>query len=339
MEINGFCLEWHKKFSPAFNEFLVKPLSELIKIKLTPWDGNKILGKPILKEPTIFCQNPPPANWLNEEEARIVWVPMWDDFSTIPQSYLNKMPKKNIRVLAYSQYVYQRSMDAGLNSLLVKYFINPNLLPIKEFNRDRILFYWNRRGLIGPEFIAKFCKVLEISKLIFLSKVDPGVDPSYSYYLPGKFGKTTIEQYTNFLPHEEYLKLLNQSNIFIAPRLSEGVGLTFLEALARGCAVFALDFPTMNEYICHKKTGYLFPFSKTQLIHLLFRAGRFTKRRINKLFMSKYILSHASSYQNWQDIELLNLDEIGNQAKIYQSNGFIQWTNSLKNISNFICNW
>ena len=57
---------------------------------------------------------------------------------------------------------------------------------------------------------------------------------------------------------QDYLKYLNQANIFIAPRAAEGVGLSFVEALARGCAVFAYDAPTMNEYITHKADGFLF---------------------------------------------------------------------------------
>ena len=55
-----------------------------------------------------------------------------------------------------------------------------------------------------------------------------------------------------------YDEALRQAGIYFAPRLYEGIGLSFLEAMAMGKGVVAPDHPTMNEYLTHNVNGYLF---------------------------------------------------------------------------------
>ena len=53
-------------------------------------------------------------------------------------------------------------------------------------------------------------------------------------------------------------RAIDAAAFYIAPRVQEGIGMSFLEAMARGRCVVAADHPTMNEYIEHGKTGFLF---------------------------------------------------------------------------------
>ena len=55
-----------------------------------------------------------------------------------------------------------------------------------------------------------------------------------------------------------YDEALRQAGIYFAPRLYEGIGMSFLEAMAMGKAIVAPDNPTMNEYLTHNVNGYLF---------------------------------------------------------------------------------
>lgn len=57
---------------------------------------------------------------------------------------------------------------------------------------------------------------------------------------------------------EDYAEALLQANVFFAPRLYEGIGMAFLEALALGQCVVATDLPTANEYITSGVDGILF---------------------------------------------------------------------------------
>ena len=56
------------------------------------------------------------------------------------------------------------------------------------------------------------------------------------------------------------MEFLSSCNIFIVPRMFEGIGLTFLEAMASGMFVISSDTPIMNEYISHKNNGVFLPF-------------------------------------------------------------------------------
>jgi glycosyltransferase involved in cell wall biosynthesis len=58
---------------------------------------------------------------------------------------------------------------------------------------------------------------------------------------------------------------LKKSNIYLAPRKIEGIGLSFLEAMAIGMVVVAYDNGTMNEYIKHDYNGYLFDSKDYQI--------------------------------------------------------------------------
>jgi glycosyltransferase involved in cell wall biosynthesis len=51
---------------------------------------------------------------------------------------------------------------------------------------------------------------------------------------------------------------LARSQVFLAPRRSEGIGISFLEAMALGMMVVAPDAPTMNEYLRSGVNGFLY---------------------------------------------------------------------------------
>lgn len=60
-----------------------------------------------------------------------------------------------------------------------------------------------------------------------------------------------------FVSKEESSQITKDCGIYIAPRLAEGIGMAFLEAMAAGKCVVAHDDATMNEYIEDGKSGIL----------------------------------------------------------------------------------
>jgi len=61
-----------------------------------------------------------------------------------------------------------------------------------------------------------------------------------------------------FSTREDYLTEVASCDLYVAPRIAEGIGMSFLEAMACGVPVLAWDGPTMNEYIIHDRNGLLF---------------------------------------------------------------------------------
>jgi hypothetical protein len=66
---------------------------------------------------------------------------------------------------------------------------------------------------------------------------------------------TTSEWFENKADLNE---LMERANVFFAPRLEEGIGQSFLEAMSRGQCVVAPNQGTMNEYIIHGVNGLLY---------------------------------------------------------------------------------
>jgi glycosyltransferase involved in cell wall biosynthesis len=61
-----------------------------------------------------------------------------------------------------------------------------------------------------------------------------------------------------FDSREDFLLAIKDKAFFIAPRIKEGIGMSFLEAMAIGKIVIANNDATMDEYIEHGVNGYLF---------------------------------------------------------------------------------
>jgi len=86
---------------------------------------------------------------------------------------------------------------------------------------------------------------------------DPGFPPVESPPQPDldAFNATTS---TWFEQRSDLERMVRRANVYFAPRLAEGIGQSFLEAMARGQCVVAPDNPTMSEYIVHGVNGLLY---------------------------------------------------------------------------------
>jgi hypothetical protein len=78
--------------------------------------------------------------------------------------------------------------------------------------------------------------------------------------LPSKadMARYRITTSTWFEDRRELTALVERANVYFAPRMEEGIGQSFLEAMARGKCVVAPNQGTMNEYILHGVNGLLY---------------------------------------------------------------------------------
>jgi hypothetical protein len=338
-------LPWHLNQSPAIREFIISPLSQFMHFEQIGWDGDGDL--PGYKEewlrnkPIIFFQKRPPECICNHSYARIIWVPMWDDVYGYDLKWWNRLPK-NLRVVSFSYQISMRARAVGLNTLDVRYFISPNNVKQVVWSKPLTLLYWNRTGMVGETFLHKLCQSLDVDILLFWRRIDPRISSACDYKLPKMLGKTIVMEngfgLEGSVANQEYWKYLDKANIYIAPRLSEGVGLSFIEAMAKGCAVFAHDAPTMSEYITHKTNGYLFPR------RTFFGINSGQKNIINQINRISRFLLHNDPYpitewQNWAEIENLDLRAMGTKARQDQLDGFEVWKNILPKYASFILDW
>lgn len=191
----------------------------------------------------------------------LIFVPMYDGFS---YSYKKVKILKNVKIINFCKYLHKLSKLFGLNSIYLQYY--PKLM-INEKEERNILFYWQRRDI--PFSSIKKClpnniSTIGVEKTILHSATDGNID----FISPND---DDIEKYkiciTNWFENKSDLEcLLNKTLYYVAPRMQEGIGLSFLDAMSRGCVIIANNDRTMNEYIKNGKNGYLIDFENIKQI-------------------------------------------------------------------------
>ncbi len=323
----AYCLDWHVNNSAAFHELFVLPLKQYAEVTLVAWDGSNLPHAPQsdVHLPTVFCQIAPPSDVFERVgAARVVWIPMWDNIREYDQAWWDALPRQ-LRVVGFSRAVVARAKRAGLPVLPLTFFADPREYAPAIWS-DRIkLLYWNRVGLVGPDFLRKLCSVLDAETLLFRPDLDPRIDPARRYELPGRLGRTSV-QVISPTDREGYLAHLQSANVFLAPRPHEGVGMTFIEALASGCAVLAHNAPAMSEYISHSENGFLFGGEAPPRRRLL---GRLSGPRNETPFV-------LPLDQDWRALKSLDLRALGTKARESQAQGFPRWQASLAEYVRFV---
>lgn len=185
---------------------------------------------------------------------RVIVIPMYDGSGGM--SDLHWIFSKQARFLNFSFYLNEKIRMLGCKTKILRYFPEPvqeSALP--RFDKLRA-FFWQRRPDHGIDYYL-------IDSLIG-SDIDsfhlhdaPDVVGNFSPVIGGdlRYSYTTSKWFENRV---DYLNCIASANIYIAPRVAEGIGMAMLEAMAQGKLVIAHDSPTNNEYISSWCNGILF---------------------------------------------------------------------------------
>jgi FkbM family methyltransferase len=208
----------------------------------------------------IFFQNLPlDINVIkNIDNKNIIFFPMYDAVGG--WSYPDWRKFRNLKIINFSRTLHEKLLKWGLESYHVQYFPKPQkFYPGKAGEA----FFWQRVANINVNTISDL-----LGQENVCLHVHRATDPGQKYIAPTneqmKQFKMTFSDW--FEKREEMWDLIMHKAIYVAPRVYEGIGLSFLEAMAMGKAVIAVDNPTMNEYIINNKTGYLFDLSNPKAI-------------------------------------------------------------------------
>lgn len=334
MYIQAFINPFHLNKSKSHITLVEKPLSIYHTFKYHVWNGKDLPDFKIDTTPMLFFQYPPPARLLTQSNLKLIWIPMWDHIKDKNQKWWKKFPK-NIKIVAFSKHVHEKAIQASLESLRLQYYASPIQFNRANWKEGGILFYWNRTGLLGKDDLEKLCYALKIKTLYFQNQLDPGIIKTLNYDLPSQIGKTEVIKLPHYLSRKEYIHILKDTNIYIAPRLYEGIGISFIEALARGAFVLAVDAPTMNEYIQHKINGYLLSYKKNEsFLQYLKQAASI---RVPEMIGGRRQQIQLSL--NIDELEKLSIEEIGNRAFKQNEAGYEIWKSKLKMYADFISDW
>ena len=290
---------YHEKTkSSAFIIELLSLTYDVTSFYSSPYEENTEIYQPLegQKYDILICwQILPPRqmldNYISYDHG--VFFPMYDDApassSKIWQNY------SDFLIVCFCRKLHNDLLKSNLNSKYIQYFPKPlkNLpladtshnenchgdaflnksptespdklfaKPLAEESLDNIplgdessIFFWQRRANVNCDTIHSVLRNNNIKSL----HVHKSLDPKEVFVEPDKYitWNTTFSQW--FPEKSDLVNKMAESAIYFAPRLSEGIGMSFLDAMAMGRCIIASDDPTMNEYIQHGKTGYLYDF-------------------------------------------------------------------------------
>jgi glycosyltransferase involved in cell wall biosynthesis len=118
-------------------------------------------------------------------------------------------------------------------------------------------FFWPRTDQLGWSTIKKLIGNAHFENIHLHWTRDLNPDLT-DLPTPEDLETYSINTSSWFLSSREYGEVLRQANVFFGSRRMEGLGMSFLEAMASGLCVIAPNAPVMNEYIHHGVNGLLY---------------------------------------------------------------------------------
>jgi len=192
--------------------------------------------------------------------SNLIFVPMYDNTGLGDENLWGRL--EDAKVLSFCHAMHENFIFRDIRSLYARYY--PEIKKDSAARPKEGLLFWQRVKDINWNTL----KLLIGNQC--LEKINLHITPNIEAFArrPTSFEilKYHIEQTSWFENYADYLNLLSRMKYYVAPRITEGIGMSFLEAMSAGCIVIAADKPSMSEYIEHGKTGVLFdPVNPTMI--------------------------------------------------------------------------
>ncbi len=241
----------------------------------------------------------------------IILIPMFDQVASLPKIFWRQY--RNINFINFSKTLHDRQSSIGINSLYVQYYCDPGRIDYVENDFTALRgFFWQRVNKLDWSILKKIIGNTSFEKF----HIHGATDPTHTLKKPENedIQKYSITISEWFEQKEDYVRKLKECNVFFASRKHEGIGMSFLEALALGKCVVAPDKPTMNEYIEHGKNGLLYNLRRPKPLDFS-----------NAAQISKNARKRAEEgYANWNNSKMEIIDFINSSStEIRSANSII----------------
>jgi len=211
----------------------------------------------------VFFQLIPRAELARIKCDNITFCPMYDGCDINDYEYWYDV--RRCKILNFSRLVHDTLAKYGMNQHLTQYYPEPKHSVTSGADVDGA-FFWQRREAINWATIKSLIGNESIGPI----HIHRAVDPGESFMSPTSFEELRygITYSDWFETREEYLAKVLSRKLYFSPRPREGIGLSFLEAMALGRAVVAPNCATMNEYIRDGENGYLYDVDNPSMLDL-----------------------------------------------------------------------
>lgn len=184
----------------------------------------------------------------------VFFYPMYDSCRMLGDEYWLAL-KGRIFIVCFCRHLHERLRRLGLASLWLQYW--PEAAEEGASYDALRIFWWRRRRDLGWETLKALIGDWPVARLHLHEAPDPTY-PDPERLPAADAARFNLTQSSWFEDRAAFDRMAAGFNVFVAPRRFEGIGLSFLEAMARGQVVIAENNPTMNEYIVHDVNGLLY---------------------------------------------------------------------------------
>lgn len=217
----------------------------------------------------IMFQSYCPADHRHYRQSHpnVIYIPMLDQFGLwqVPIYNLSAFwePFQGSKILNFSNALHCMTIGFGIVSHFARYY-QPVIAQPAIARQGLHGFFWLRREQQLPwRVIRKLIHGTTFDSFHVHLAVDPGTPPPE---LPSAedMARHNITTSTWFENKADLDVLMERANVYFAPRLEEGIGQSFLEAMGRWQCVVAPNQGTMNEYIIPGLNGLLYDINDPQ---------------------------------------------------------------------------
>ena len=221
------------------------------------------------------------AAWCSQF-TKVLCMPMYDLTRMSPDNYLSSL--RQVEWICFSRTLHQRLSGLGLSSRYLQYAPDPSGFQEVGWEHGPSGYFWERMPQeLDSQAASQLVSGLPVCRL----EVRKMGDSLFGVTNSGDAKKGAEQLWQS---HSAYLENLRQFNIYVAPRRVEGIGMTFIEAMAMGMCVVAENQPTANEYITGGVDGILYGgdekrlFMPSQRSHAEFqRIGQRARKTIHTI--------------------------------------------------------
>ena len=242
---------------------------------------------------------------VGEISKHVTWkhaafFPMYDHYAAHNKFYADRWSEyRDFIIISFSKSLYKDLLSAGFDTRYIKYFPKP--CTIGNWGEETSLFFWQRLSFLDFSTLSKAAKHLPVRNIHLHKALDPGHEPlplsKYDDETMDFLKNITFSESTWFDNKDELMQKIESSSLYMAPRHLEGIGMSFLEAMAHGRCVIAPDNPTMNEYIEDGINGLLYPWEQHTPTHCGAPAER-PKATIRQIQQNAY-QTVVEGYEKW----------------------------------------
>ncbi len=275
----------NKTKSTAFLKELFETIYEVETLDFDPYDNTSFDFKKLknrVYDVVVIFQMMPDIKKIKSyiKASSYVFFPMYDASGEADITFWYKY--KDVKIINFSKTLHQKLLAMGLDTHYIQYFPKPMEKGVK--GSPKSIYFWQRVTKINTHLVERLFLNIGYDKI----HIHRALDPLHTFTMPSKKmqKKATYSEWTS--DKDKIRQDILKASIYIAPRVYEGIGMSFLEAMAMGRCVIAPDLPTMNEYIKNGVTGILYDINNIEPLKNFdaVRIGKNARRFIKKGFLT-----------------------------------------------------